>query len=205
MKFHLSKSNSLDLSINYFHRFRMIMRVLLLIWGNLNMTDCAFAIPHEPTVVKELHGVIEAAVWRSGFKFTRVDLDELHSVSRRTEKEIVVEPHWIVILSDVKGIDAEAVQAFSALILRNEPWDSVYDYKKTKDGRLLFWIPGTKDMKLKHGDRIVLSEAVLDYWDEGAAIEYKMISVDDGNTKAVHKFPKLKDTKSPPAIKRKKP
>ena len=147
--------------------------------------------------------MVEAAVWRSGFKYTRVDLDELHSVSRTTEQEIVVEAHWIVILSDVNGIDAETVQAFSAYFLRNEPWDSIYDYKEPKDGRLLLWILGGKDMKLKRGDRIAFSEAVLGYWEDGAHIGYKTTSVEDGNKKTTHKFPKPKDSKKPPTIKKK--
>lgn len=179
------------------------IRLILLIVTSLAMHDGAFAIPHEPTVVKELEGVVEEAVWRSGFKFMRVDLDKMHSMFRMTEREVVVEPHWIVILSDIHGIDAETVQAFSAYFLRNEPWDNIYDYKKPKDGRLLLWIPGGKDIKLKRGDRVKLSEAGLDYWEEGADISYKTILVEDGDKKTIHKFPKPKDSKKPPTIKKK--
>ena len=181
-----------------------IVKVFLFIWLNVGMCDFALAIPRKPVIVKELQGVVKAAVWRSGFKYTRLDLDEMHSISRTTEEEVVVEAHWIVILADVKGIDADTVQAFSAYFLMNEPWDSIYLYKEDDDGHLLLWIPGAKDMKLKTGDRVVLSEAMLMQWDDAASCEYRTIAVDDGNRRKIHEFPKLKDTKKTPALKRKK-
>lgn len=180
-----------------------IVNVFIFIWINLAMYDCAIAIPREPTIVKELRGVVVAAVWRSGFKFTRVDLDELRSISRATERKISVEPHWIVILSDIHGIDARTIQEFSAYFRLNEPWDNIYDYKQPKDGRLLLWIPGGKDMKLTNGDRIELSAVTFGGWQEGADMVYKTISVEDGNMKTIHKFPKPKASKKPPAKKRK--
>ena len=106
------------------------------------MYGCVFAtLPAIPIIAKELGGTIEAAVWRSGFKFTRVDLDELHSIMRTTEEEIIVEEHWIVVLSDIKGVDAKDIQYMSALYLRNQPWDMIYQDYNVRDGRLLLWGP----------------------------------------------------------------
>lgn len=180
------------------------MKAILFIWMNLAMCNCVFATPPPiPIIAKELEGVVEAAVWRSGFKFTRVDLDELHSIMRTTEEKIVVEDHWIVVLSGIKGVDAKDIQDMSSYFLRNQPWDTIYQDYNIKDGRLLLWIPAGKDIRLKEGNRIALIEFSFVGWEGGGDIAYKSISVDDGKNKAIHKFQPPKNSKKPPTKKRK--
>lgn len=165
------------------------MKALIVVLLIFSLTYSTYPIPPlAPLAIKELSGLVEAAVWRSGFKFTRVDLDNGNGVSMAHQGKFAIEDHWIIVLSEIKGINQDTIKELGAYFIRNEPKDNIFLDHPDKAGQVLIWIPGGKNLMLKRGKQLTLKDASFQGHDDGAEINFKSISIYDDKSKSVHEY-----------------
>jgi len=141
--------------------------------------------------IPELSGVVKSVSWRSGFTFTRIDF-EREGKSRKTSYNL--KEHWVVVLSEVKGIDAEAAKYIGWAFSNSEPKDAVCATYEGKANEVLVWIPGGDDLGIKPGCSVTMKNVRFQADEYGASLIYGAIAIDPNSEGApAQQHPKGKD------------
>lgn len=136
----------------------------------------AHAIPGEKISIDKLSGVVETGAWRDDFTLNRMELRS------RTDSGHVgtytIKKHWVLILRDVEGAPFEIINEMSLVFLRSEPADSIYFQYKKDTGRMLIWLTGDKELGIKIGSKVTISNVQFHSDEWGGGFSYDSLKVE---------------------------
>lgn len=151
--------------------------VIVLCW--FGTVRPSFGVPRELVIIPKLTGIVKSAAWRSDFAFTRLDLEWPPGPSESIETK---KAHWVVVLTNVQGVNEAKIRSISRAFSFTEPLDAgVYASYKSNKGEMLIEIGGGKGIDIKLGSRVILEDVKFQETDRNAAagpVVYKRIIVE---------------------------
>lgn len=151
------------------------MRLFLLLMALTAALPVRAKSPPERLEFPVIEGTVEHAVWRSAFQYDRLaspDLEDLGLTKEPNVQTVSMPEHWTIVLSDVKGMDAETCERVRWACERHKGGDAFSTIissgmaaeKKEKAGALpvvLLMVPGGKEQGIEAGDKVKLRKAVI--------------------------------------------